>query len=152
MSGSPSDSISLQPLMVEELSNDIKAPTHDNISMKVIEQSFEDIVQPLVTISVSHYLLEYVFPESLKIAKVIPVFIKADDPTLFSNYRPISIPPAFFKLFEKVIFNRLFEFLDLHSIFYSKQFGFRNNHSTALIDLICKLYVYRQLLAKMKQL
>ena len=138
MSGSPSDSISLRPLMVKELSNASKAPRHDNISMKVIEQSFEDIAQPLVTIiglSLST-CQEYVFPESLNIAKVIPVFIKADDPTLFSNCRAISIPPAFFKLFEKVIFNRLFEFLDLNSIVYLKQFGFPNNHSTALIDLI----------------
>ena len=77
------------------------------------------------------------FPESLKIAKVIPVF-KADDPTLFSNYRPISIPPAFSKLFEKVMYNRLINFLNLNNILYSKQFGSRNSHSTALalIDLI----------------
>ena len=73
------------------------------------------------------------FPESLKIAKVIPVF-KEDDPTLFSNYRPISILPAF----EKAMYNRLINFLNLYNILYSKQFGFRNNHSTALalIDLI----------------
>ena len=77
------------------------------------------------------------FPESLKIAKVIPA-LKAGDPTLFSYYRPISILPAFSKLFEKVMYNRLINFLNLHNILYSKQFGFRNNHSTALalIDLI----------------
>ena len=55
------------------------------------------------------------FPESLKLAKVIPVF-KADDPTLFSNYRPISILPAFSKLFEKVMYNRLINFLNLHNV------------------------------------
>ena len=77
------------------------------------------------------------FLESLKIAKVIPA-LKAGDPTLFSYYRPISILPAFSKLFEKVMYNRLINFLNLHNILYSKQFGFRNNHSTALalIDLI----------------
>ena len=77
------------------------------------------------------------FPESLKIAKVIPA-LKAGDPTLFSYYRPISILPAFSKLFEKVMYNRLINFLNLHNILYSKQFGSRNSHSTALalIDLI----------------
>ena len=98
--------------------------------------TFQNIAQPLVTI-ISTSLSTFVFPESLKIAKLIPVF-KADNPTLFSNYRPISILPAFSKLFEKVMYNRLINFLNLHNILYSKQFGFRNNRSTALalIDLI----------------
>ena len=143
MSSSLSESISLQQLTVGELNNinvksfnANKAPGHDNISMKIIHQSFQNIAQPLVTI-INTLLSTGVFPESLKIAKVIPVF-KADDPTLFSNYRPISILPAFSKLFEKVMYNRLINFLNLHNILYSKQFGFRNNRSTALalIDLI----------------
>ena len=70
-------------------------------------QSLKNIVQPLVYIIIL-LLSTGVFPESLKIAKVIP-FFKADDPTLFSNYRPMSILRAFSKLFEKVMFNRLTE-------------------------------------------
>ena len=142
LSSALSESISLQPLTVGELNNIVKsfnankAPGHDNISMKIIHRSFQNIAQPLVTI-INTSLSTGVFPESLKIAKVIPVF-KADDPALFSNYRPISILPAFSKLFEKVMYNRVINFLNLHNILYSKQFGFRNNHSTAfaLIDLI----------------
>ena len=39
------------------------------------------------------------------------------------------------------MYNCLVEFLDLHSILYSKQFGFQKNHSTALAltDLICNI-------------
>ena len=70
-------------------------------------QSLKNIVPPLVYI-INLLLSTGVFPESLKIAKVIP-FFKADDPTLFSNYRPMSILRAFSKLFEKVMFNRLTE-------------------------------------------
>ena len=108
-----SESISLQPLTVDELSNIVKSfsvnkvPGHDNISIKIIHQSLQNIVQPLVFIS-DLLLSTGVFPESLKIAKVIPVF-KADDPTLFRNYKPMSILRAFSKLFEKVMFNRLTE-------------------------------------------
>ena len=53
--------------------------------IKIIHQSFQNMAQPLVTI-INTSLSAGVFPESLKIAKVIPVF-KADGPTLFfSNY------------------------------------------------------------------
>ena len=106
-----SESISLQPLMVNELSNIVKsfsvnkAHGRDNISMKIIHQSLKNIVQPLVSI-INLLLSIGVFPESLKITKVILVF-KADDPPLFSSYRPMSILQAFSKLFEKVMFNRL---------------------------------------------
>ena len=107
------ESISLQPLTVNILSNIVKsfsvnkAPGHDNISMKIIHQSLKNIVQPLVSI-INLLLSTGVFPESLKIAKVNPVF-KVDDAKLFSNYRPMSILRAFSKLFEKVMFNRLTE-------------------------------------------
>ena len=57
------------------------------------------------------------------------------------NYRPISMLPPFSKLFENVMFNRLTEVLNLHNTLYSKQFGFCNNHSSALalIDLISNI-------------
>ena len=67
--------------------------------MKIYHQSLQNIVRTLVSI-INLSLSTDVFPESLKIAKVIPVF-KADDQTLFRNYIPISIHPAFSKLFEK---------------------------------------------------
>ena len=77
--------------MVSELNNIVKslnankASGHDNISMKIIiHQSFQNIAQPLVTVINTALLSTGVFPESLKIAKVIPVF-KADDPTLLKN-------------------------------------------------------------------
>ena len=66
---------------------------------------------------------------------------KADQPDLFTNYRPISLLPNFSKFFEKVMHNRLSEFADSLSLFYQLQFGFRKNHSTALsvIYLINKI-------------
>ena len=75
-------------------------------------------------------LLKGIFPDKLKIVKVIPVY-KAEDPCLFVNYRPISLLPNFSKFFEKVMCNLLYCF----------QFGFRKNHSTSLafIHLINKI-------------
>ena len=67
LSSSLSESISLQPLTVSELNNIVKpfnankAPGHDNISMRIIHQSFQNIVQPLVTI-INTSLSTGVFP------------------------------------------------------------------------------------------
>ena len=102
LGSSLSESISLQPLRVGELNNIVKsfntnkAPGHDNISMR----KNSSIFPKYCAASCNHYntsLSTGVFPQSLKIAKVIPVF-KADDPTRFSKYKP-SILPAFSKLF-----------------------------------------------------
>ena len=77
-------------------------------------------------------LLIYPFPPNkLKVAKVIPVF-KADEPDLFTNYRPILLLPIFSKFFEKVMHNRLVEFANSHDFFYQLSFVFVKKHSTAL--------------------
>ena len=76
LSGSPSESISFQLLTVDKLNyvvksfNANKAPGHDNISMKIIHQSFENIAQPLVTI-INLLLFTGVFPESLKMFVIL---------------------------------------------------------------------------------
>ena len=71
-----------------------------------------------------------IFPEELKLGKVTPVFKKGDKQN-FENYRPISILPVFGKIFEKVIYSRLYNFLLSHNVLSDCQFGFRKGHSTS---------------------
>ena len=86
-----------------------------------------------------------IFPDLCKIAKVVPIF-KKEDPLLCKNYRPISLLPIFSKIFEKIIYTRMYDFLDINNLLYNKQFGFRNKHSTShalislteLNDLLCQ--------------
>lgn len=80
------------------------------------------------------------FPDKMKIAKVCPIF-KADDRCEISNYRPISVLPIFSKILEKLLYNRLLTFLNMHSILASNQFGFREKHSTfmALLNLVDRI-------------
>eukprot|EP00111_Clytia_hemisphaerica_P016169 TCONS_00047850-protein len=75
------------------------------------------------------------FPQSLKRARVTPVF-KKEDKFLKKNYRPISILPAFSKIFERIMHDQLSSYFD--GIFDSKLCGFRAKHSTqhALIQMI----------------
>ena len=70
-----------------------------------------------------------IFPDLCKIAKVIPVH-KKDDPSFRVNYRPISLLPIFSKILEKLIYKRMYSFLDDNNLIYNRQFGFRSNYST----------------------
>jgi hypothetical protein len=72
-----------------------------------------------------------IVPEKLKTAKVVPVYKKGDR-SLASNYRPISLLSVFYKLLERLMYNRLMSFLTKHNVLYKYQFGFRTNYSTAL--------------------
>ena len=77
------------------------------------------------------------YPDQLKIAKVIPIFKNKGDYLMVSNYRPISLLSNIDKIFEKIVYSRLYSFLNLHNCIYELQFGFRANHS-ANHALICK--------------
>ena len=70
-----------------------------------------------------------VFPDLLKISKIISIYKKEDD-TMFSNYRPISLLPSISKIFEKVILEQLATYLDRNNLIHKLQYGFRKNHST----------------------
>ena len=70
-----------------------------------------------------------IFPNNLKIAKVLPLFKKGDQ-TLMENYRPISLLPCISKVFEKVVFQQLYDYFDKENLFYKSQYGFRKYHST----------------------
>jgi hypothetical protein len=85
-------------------------------------------------------MLEGIFPENLKVAKVIPVF-KAGDSHSVTNYRPISILTIFSKIFEKIISTRLENYLEKYKILHENQFGFRRKVSTcsALLQLVDKI-------------
>ena len=78
-----------------------------------------------------------IFPDSLKIAKVTPVY-KSGDSSSLSNYRSISVLPCFSMMLERITYTRLYNYLREDKILYSKQFGFPTGHSTdhAFIQLV----------------
>ncbi len=69
-------------------------------------------------------------PDSLKIAKVVPIH-KKGKLSEFCNYRPVSVLPALSKIYERLVYNRILEFIDKHEIFSNDQFGFRKKYSTS---------------------
>ena len=77
-----------------------------------------------------------VFPLVLKTAKVVPVF-KKDSKLDYSYYRPISLLSKVEKILEKLMYKRLYHFLNSNNIIYNLEFRFRQHYSTshALINI-----------------
>ena len=69
------------------------------------------------------------FPSLMKAAKIIPIH-KGDSVLLPGNYRPISLLPIFSKIFERLIYNRVIDFITENKILSELQFGFQKNKST----------------------
>ena len=101
---------------------------------------YDEVKKPLFQTS-KNSLKNGIVPENTKIAKISPTF-KSGKKELLTNYRPISVLPCFSKILERIMYNRLYEYLNQSNIFYNKQFGFRGGHSTdhPLIDLVDNIY------------
>ena len=123
--------------IVQSLKN--SAPGHDEISPQTLKSSVNYILSPLTHIC-NLSLQQGIFPNEMKIANVLPLY-KADDPMAFNNYRPVSILCCISKVFEKMMYSRLLDFLNTYKILVEYQFGFRKQHSTymALLALMDEL-------------
>ena len=107
-----------------------KAPGYDNIPPKLLIDAASVLARPL-TFIMNLSMKESIFPKSLKIAKVLPLF-KSGDRSSFGNYRPISILPCISKIAERVIYNQLSSYLEFNDLITSSQFGFRKRYNTEL--------------------
>ena len=74
-------------------------------------------------------------PDQFKLANIIPIH-KTNSVTCLNNYRPISLLSIFNKILEKLMFKRLFAFVNKHNILFANQFGFRENFSTMQATLL----------------
>ena len=101
---------------------------YDNLTSVILKKVIHGIASPLTSL-INRSLCEGIFPRALKLAKIIPIF-KKDDREQIGNYRPISLLTTISKVFERVIFNRFYNYLDKYDLFDKQQFGFRPNLST----------------------
>ena len=68
------------------------------------------------------------FPVNWKVTRITPIY-KNGPKEDRSNYWPISVLPAVSRLFEKPVYNQVYEFLDSRKLIYKHQSGFRLLHS-----------------------
>ena len=125
-------------ILINQL-NISKASGPNGIPTKILQMISKEISPPLRKIF-NIAVMTGTHPEKLKLVNVIPIFKKGSR-LLVSNYRPISLLSNLNKIFEKIIYKRIYSFIERNDCLYSLQFGFRSKHSTthALINITEKI-------------
>ena len=108
--------------------NPNKAMGPDGISGQMLLQCDQSAVLPLKIIF-QNILETSTYPDMWKLANVTPIY-KKENKQLVKNYRPISLLPICGKIFEKIIFNSLYNYLNVNGLITKNQSGFRPGDST----------------------
>ena len=131
LSNSVSSSIFLEdttPLEIVEIINNLKNGKASDIPIVVLKRPSK-LISTILAKLYNNSMQTGVFPSLFKTGKVSPIY-KKDNKALIENYRPVSILPIFGKIFERIIYNRLYKFLTSKGVLQDEQFGFRKGHST----------------------
>jgi hypothetical protein len=127
-----SSSIYLHDCTSEEISriiSELQNGKSSDIPIKLIKQS-SHVISPILEKLYNECMINGIFPDELKVGRISPIY-KKDNEELMENYRPVSTLAVFGKIFEKIIYTRLYSFLLSKNIIYENQFGFRKGHSTS---------------------
>ena len=106
-----------------------KATGLDNISARLLRECLDLIASSLSTIF-NQSIVSGIFPSEWKNARVIPLYKNAGKRSDLSNYRPISIIPIIAKVFERIVYNQFYAYLNSNNLITGCQSGFRSMHST----------------------
>ena len=112
-----------------------KATGPNGVPTEILQLINNEVCEPLSKIY-NLAVMSETHPEKLKFVNAIPIHKKGSH-ILLSNYMPISLLSNLNNIFEKIIFNRLYCFLEKYDCIYELQYGFRAKHSTthALINI-----------------
>ncbi len=123
---------------------DSKSSTgYDSLSNKLLKFIKLEIYKAL-TLVVNQMLHTGIFPDALKIAKIMPIYKKGDINEL-SNYRPISLLPTLSKIFERIIYDQLYTHFTENNLLSEQQYGFRSKHSTELAAIKLVDYINKEI-------
>lgn len=121
-----------------------KTPGDDRISYPMLKN---------MSISTKKYLLSIynnifssnVYPQSWKIAAVVPIPKPNKDPYSVNGYRPISLLPCISKTLEKIISRRIMWFLKAKNLITSNQVAFMKKQGTDDVLLYLQHFISRAL-------
>ena len=123
-----------RPIVVQDIRDAMsKIKTSKSLGSDIISSYFLKLATPYIENSLvfmfNTSLETSQFPDSWKNARITPIF-KEGDRAERSNYRPISVLPVISRLFEKLVFNQLYEYLVKNKLIHPGQSGFLKLHST----------------------
>ena len=125
------DNITLPELEVESVIKTLvigKASGPNGLSNRILRELSSELAIPFCALF-NQSLRSGTFPVSYKEANVCPV-PKKGDLSIVSNYRPISLLNSESKLFERLVFKYLFNYLQDNNLLSSLQSGFIPGDST----------------------
>ena len=124
----PTDPNEIQ-FLISSLKNKNTTSSHD-IPTKFLKLS-NNLISSWLANYFNHCMTEGEFPDLMKIAQVTPV-PKIPHPSKLTDYRPISVLPSLSKVFEKILYRRIYHFLTENNLLTPHQYGFRTNYSTEM--------------------
>ena len=112
---------------------------YDELPASIMKQCIGSYIDPLILL-INQSIAQGVFPAELKIARVIPLY-KGENNQLIHNYRPISVLPFFSKIFEKIVYKYVIDFLMIIILCMIISLALENYHSTshAVITLLVRV-------------
>ena len=93
------------------MSSKILLVIRGDIIIQILKQSW--VTYQILTDCINDAINKGVFPDSLKIAKITPVH-KKDELTDKENYEPVSVLPLLSKVFERLLYDQLSEYLEIY--------------------------------------
>ena len=108
-----------------------KACGSDGLTVRLVKMAAAYIAEPLSKLFTKS-VQEGKYPTQWKKATVKAVFKGRGSPSEAGSYRPISLLPCLSKIFEKLMFARIYDHIHSNSLMTQKQSGYRPGHSTEL--------------------
>ena len=104
-----------------------KSSGHDNVS-NILLKEIVDNIAPALEVIYNKSIITEEFPSIMKLAEIVPLY-KGKEHYLETNYRPISLLTTMSKVLEKIVYKRIYAFLQETEQLYVNQYGFREAHS-----------------------
>ena len=100
-----------------------------------MKECVDTYVEP-ITVLINNSFYNGIFPDEFKLARVVPIFTSGDSSKI--NNSSFLSPK---NIYERLMYNNVFNFMNEKEFIYKYQFGFRQKHPThqAIISLVEKI-------------